>query len=111
MAITINYTPRVTNVLSDTGRLTPGACAHLLALAEDVDGDVLSYSWHTECEGTFDDVATQAPTFTLAALPRSGSCDLVVSVSDGKGGESHGILTLSACPQPQVIVDGPGAVP
>lgn len=104
VTITFNHAPRVTNMLSDLGRLDVGDRANLRVVADDQDGDPLSYTWETKCEGVYDHPALDFTTFTLAAIPPSGSCDLVVRVTDGRGGENHGTLTLSASAPPPVVV-------
>jgi hypothetical protein len=109
VTITFNHAPRVTNMLSDLGRLDIGDRAQLGVVADDLDGDRLTYAWETKCEGTFDYPASPSPTFTLAAIPPSGSCDLVVRVADGRGGENHGTLTLAAAAPPQVVVADPSS--
>ena len=107
VTITFNHAPVVTNVLSDLGRLDMGDHAQLRAIAADPDGDSLAFAWDTKCQGSFDHPASPTTAFTLDALPTSGSCDLVVTVSDGHGGKNHGTLTLAAAPPPAVVVADP----
>jgi hypothetical protein len=109
VTITFNHAPRVTNMLSDLGRLDVGDQAQLGVVAEDSDGDRLTYAWETKCEGTFNHPASPSPTFTLAAIPPVGSCDLLVHVADGRGGENHGTLTLAAAAPPPVVVADPSS--
>jgi hypothetical protein len=109
VTITFNHAPRVTNMSSDLGRLDVGDLAHLRVVAEDQDGDPLSYAWGTKCQGTFDHPFSPAPTFVLAAIPSSGACDLVVSATDGRGGQNHGTLTLAAAAPPPIVVADPGS--
>ena len=109
VTITFNHAPRVTNMLSDLGRLGVGDQANLRVVADDQDGNPLSYTWETKCEGVFDHPESASTTFTLAAIPPSGSCNLVVRVTDGRGGENHGTLTLAAAPPPPVVVADPNS--
>jgi hypothetical protein len=109
VTITFNHAPRVTNMLSDLGRLDVGDLAHLRVVADDQDGDPLFYAWETKCQGTFDHPFSPAPTFVLAAIQPSGVCDLVVSVTDGRGGQNSGTLTLAAAAPPPIVVADPGS--
>ena len=107
VTITFNHAPVVTNVLSDHGRLDTDDHAQLRAIAADPDGDSLAFAWDTRCQGSFDNPASPTTDFNLGALPTSGFCDLVVTVSDGHGGVNHGTLTLTAGPPPTVVVADP----
>jgi hypothetical protein len=109
VSITFNHAPRVSNMLSDLGRLDVGDQAKLRAVADDPDGDFLAYEWATKCRGTFDHPNSATPTFVLVAIPPSGSCDLVVRVTDGRGGENHGTLTLGAGAPPPIVVADPSS--
>jgi len=102
--ITFNHSPKVTNILSDVGRLNAGDRAQLQVIASDVDGDKLTYTWKSECTGRFDHPSSPTPTFTLDVLPTVGSCGLVVTVTDDHGGEGKGTLTLAAAPPPGIVV-------
>lgn len=109
VSISFNHAPRVSNMLSDLGRLDVGDQAQLRVVADDPDGDFLAYEWATECKGTFDHPNSATPTFALVAIPPSGSCDLVVRVTDGRGGENHGTLTLGAGAPPPIVVADPSS--
>jgi hypothetical protein len=104
VTIIFNHAPQITNVLSDVGRLDAGDHAQLRAIAHDVDGDSLAYAWTTECKGSFDRPSSPTPVFTLGVLPATGSCGLIVTVTDEHGGENQGILTLAAAPPPVIVV-------
>jgi hypothetical protein len=107
VVVVFNHAPQVINILSDVGRLNAGDHAQLRAIARDPDGDKLTYAWKTECNGNFDHPLSPTPDFTLDTVPATGSCDLVVTVSDGHGGEGRGILTISTAPPPPVVVADP----
>lgn len=60
-------------------------------------GDVLSYSWSSDCPGaTFDNATGQKPTLTLnASCGCNISCNVQVTVSDGHGGTSSASSTVT----------------
>jgi hypothetical protein len=107
VTITFNHAPQVTNVLSYVGRLDAGEHTQLRVIVHDPDGDKLTYTWKTECKGSFDCPESPTPVFTLDVLPTAGSCSLVVTVTDDHGGENQGILTLAAAPPPAIVVAEP----
>ena len=68
-------------------------------------GDPLTFAWHADCVGTYDDPAAATPTFTLGALDDT-SCTLSVEVTDGRGGWTTGELTIETGPGPEVETEG-----
>ena len=91
---TNNQAPVVTAVTADPGRLYPGEVAQLNCVADDPDGDVLSYEWSTDA-GTvtpgsgstadFTSVEPAVATVTCVATDPHGAAGMgsvVVSVSD-----------------------------
>jgi hypothetical protein len=85
--------------------LTPNAASLLAAVASDADGDTLSFSWGADCPGMFSESTTRTPSFTLLAPPPMGNrCTLSVSVSDGRGGQHTGTLSLLVGPAPRANV-------
>ena len=101
--VTFNDWPMVANLLADPGRITAGSPVALVAAASDADGDALSYEWTSTCaSGTFSSTTALATSFTLPAGATDASCDLIVAVSDGRGGSTNGSLVLPV-DKPQVI--------
>ena len=97
---TFNTWPLVSGIVATPSRIDVGAITAIALNASDVDGDAVTYAWTSSCAGTFSDPAARNPSFTLSALPPSGTCDLNVSVSDGRGGINTGRLTIKAGPAP-----------
>ncbi len=66
----------------------------------DPDGDDLSYSWSTTCQGTLSPTTGKQTTFSTSA-PASGSslsCSIKLSVSDGEYSDScYASVYVSAC--------------
>ncbi|KFA88386.1 hypothetical protein Q664_41535 [Archangium violaceum Cb vi76] len=77
--------------------MTAGQTAYVSARVVDTDGDVLTYAWTTDCQGSFSDVHVPSPTFTLSAV-NGPSCTLTLSVSDGRGGTNTGAMTIQTGP-------------
>jgi hypothetical protein len=93
--VTFNDGPVVANLLVVPGTLTAGSSVALVATASDGDGDALSYAWTSTCAGgTFSSTTASATSFTLPSGTTDASCDLVVAVSDGRGGSTNGLLTV-----------------
>ena len=62
--------------------------------ANDADGDALSYVWTSSCASAVFSAAAAATAVTLPVGATDTSCDLTVTVSDGKGGSTTGQTTL-----------------
>ncbi len=92
---TLNTWPVVEGLVAAPGYLVPGSSTSVSVTASDADGDVLSYAWSSTCVGgSFADPTSAATSFTLALGSSDTSCDLIVKVSDGRGGLTSGQATL-----------------
>jgi hypothetical protein len=58
------------------------------------DGDPLTYAWTADCAGTFSATGVREPDFTLGAVD-DALCMLTVEVSDGRGGQTTGSITIA----------------
>ncbi len=72
--------------------------------ATDPDGDLLSFSWTTDCPGgSFDDDASATPILTVASAPQGGwlplECSATLTVSDAGG------LADTCVPTPVTVTD------
>lgn len=72
--------------------LVVGEPVILNLVAEDPDGQELTYKWTSKCNGSFVDDTQQNAGFTLSALPESGECEFQVDVTDPLGAHTVGIL-------------------
>lgn len=104
VSVGFNAWPEVRVMQGTPSVLAPGTATQLSATVVDSDGDALSYSWFSDCSGSFDNTAIATPTFTLASLPPYGRCTFQVSVSDGNGGTHSGTLGLQVGTTPRANV-------
>ncbi len=95
VSVGFNTWPAVTDLVAAPGYIVLGSPTSVTATASDADGDALTYAWTSSCtSGSWSSTTTQAVAFTLPASATDTSCDLVVAVSDGRGGSATGQLTL-----------------
>ena len=93
--ISFNTWPTVTKVWADKGRINVNEATGVHVTATDNDNNSLSYSWASDCGGTFSSTTSTDPNFTApSTLPTSGKCKLTVTVSDGNGGTTTGDVTI-----------------
>lgn len=104
VSVGFNTWPEVRVMQGTPSVLAPGTATQLSATVVDSDGDALSYSWFTDCMGSFDNAAIATPTFTLASMSPFGRCTFQVSVSDGNGGTHSGTLGLPVGTTPRANV-------
>lgn len=111
VSVVFNTWPVVSQVTATPGQVDVGKTSVLDVQAVDGDGDALTYAWSDSgCGGSFSDATAKSPTWTApASVPPSGSCALVVTVDDGKGGTTTGTLDvnvgLPAVPNAAPVID------
>jgi hypothetical protein len=91
--LNINTWPEVQGIIPIPTRIDEGESTSLDLTAIDPDGDALSFSWSTDCDGAFDDFNSEDPTFTLASN-NNLDCTLYVIVDDGRGGINQSNITI-----------------
>jgi len=93
--VRFNTWPVVTDLVASPGYIAVGSPTSVTATASDADGDALSYAWTSSCaSGVFASPTAPSTSFTLPVGALDASCDLVVAVSDGRGGSTTGQTTL-----------------
>ncbi|WP_244237940.1 RCC1 domain-containing protein [Corallococcus terminator] len=96
--VTVNTWPRVAGLTATPSQVAVGQTTSVTALANDLDGDSLSYQWTAGCAGTWTNAGSANASFTPTELPPAGNgcarCALTVAVEDGRGGRSRGSLGI-----------------
>ncbi|HWK26457.1 MAG TPA: ThuA domain-containing protein [Solirubrobacter sp.] len=100
-----NHAPTVTASRNPSGDVTPGDPVAFMAVAEDADGDPLTYKWD------FGDGGTATTKDALHAYTEVGMYTAKVTVSDGHGASGSASLTVLVMPAGSGSVDiGVGGV-
>ncbi len=94
VSTSFNTWPTISSMTGTPSPLVPGTATKLVVSASDADGDFLHISWSTGCPGGFDNPNSPQPSFTLFEPVTTSSCTFRVLLSDGRGGEQRGSLTL-----------------
>jgi hypothetical protein len=96
LSISFNTSPLVASISASASQLDVGQSTSVSAAASDSDGDGLSYAWSASCAGSWADAASSSARFTPSELPDGScnNCELTVTVSDGRGGQSTGTVAL-----------------
>ena len=92
--VRFNSWPVVTDLVAAPGYIVLGAPTSLTVTASDSDGDALTYAWTSSCASAVFSSTAAATSVTLPVGATDTSCDLTVTVSDGRGGSTSGQTTL-----------------
>jgi len=87
--------PVITSMTLVPTPLVVGQPVMLSVAATDPERQMLSYLWATDCTGSFNNVTSANPGFTLLAAPVAGTCRFSVEVTDSLGGHTTGVLSQS----------------
>ncbi|RKH21501.1 kelch-like protein [Corallococcus sp. CA047B] len=103
VTLSFNSAPRVDSLGATPARLAVGQSTAVSVSASDLEGDSLSYAWSASCEGSWANASSRAARFIPSALPAGNcnNCELTVAVSDGRGGQSTGTLSLCVGTTPE----------
>ncbi len=97
-----NHYPAIDGVGADCDWVVPGESCEIRCQAEDMDGDVLTYTWSADCGEVVGDGAVvmwTAPDF-------EADCSIRVVVSVGYGGErTASVVVRTAVDPPLVVTD------
>lgn len=90
-----NNFPYITKISATPTDLDVNETTQLEVTAMDLDGEGLTYSWSSDCGGSFDDSTGINPVFTTpSTYPSANLCTLSVQVIDGRGGINTGDMTI-----------------
>ncbi|WP_263452039.1 PKD domain-containing protein [Hyalangium gracile] len=105
VTVGFNTWPRITAMMAAPSVLVPNRDSQIAAVVFDPDADTLSFSWTSNCQGVFGRSNTATPSFAVLAQPASGNrCNLTVTVTDGRGGQTTGTLSLLVGSDPSANV-------
>ena len=91
ISVGANQSPQVTSLNAKPPLIGLGGASTISCVAIDPDGDVISYTWKAD-EGN---VTGVGPTVTWYAPNKEGNFNVIVKVSDNKGGETQGNVVIT----------------
>ena len=91
LSVGANQNPTITSLVANPSVTGLGGNAIVACVATDPDGDVVKYTWQAD-EGSISGVGNQ---ITWFAPNRAGAYNIIVTVSDGKGGETKGNVAVT----------------
>ena len=86
-----NHPPAITGLEAEPGRILPAGNSQIVCTASDSDGDELSYGW----AASGGEINGEGAVATWTAPDSAGSYDVTVTVTDGRGGEVMGDVTIT----------------
>lgn len=87
----INQNPQITSLLANPLVIGPGDSSLITCIADDPDGDTVKYSWKCS-DGNISGVGNK---ITWFAPNKGGTFNIIVAISDGKGGETQGNVSIT----------------
>jgi hypothetical protein len=100
-----NQAPIISSLSGSPSGVLYGGSTLLTCMASDPDGDVVRYNWAAS-EGSITGVGNKV---TWIAPSKSGSFNVTVVVSDGKGGETTGNVMVTVAPSTSTVTFPPVA--
>ena len=100
-----NQSPIISSLVASPSGVLYGGSALLTCIASDPDGDVVRYSWSAS-EGSISGVGNKV---TWQAPSKSGSFNVTVVVSDGKGGQTTGNIAVAVASAMNTVTFSPVA--
>jgi hypothetical protein len=89
-----NHRPAIASIEAEPGRGLSSTSWQVECTASDPDGDELSYGW----SASGGDINGEGAVINWTAPDSSGSYDVTVMVTDGRGGEAMGDVTITVRP-------------
>jgi hypothetical protein len=87
-----NSAPVITSLVAAPSTVSPGGTVSLSAVAEDADGDALSFAWSASA-GTFSPASSASTLWT--APSQAGSYPLTLTITDARGATATAQVTLT----------------
>jgi len=94
ITVSSNRAPAITNLSTDRQNITPGGSTSVTCVANDADGDIISYSWNA-ADGA---VSGTGNKITWILPNKVGDIGVTCVVSDGKGGEARQTVLVKVAP-------------
>ncbi|MDY7225343.1 kelch repeat-containing protein [Hyalangium sp. s54d21] len=100
--VRFNSWPLVSALSASETRLDVGQFTTVAVTASDSDGDALSFQWSATCAGSWTNSTSSTASFSPSSLPSGAcnNCQLIVAISDGRGGQTTGTVALCVAPTP-----------
>jgi hypothetical protein len=96
-----NHPPHISSLTASAGWVSLSGSCQLQCAAADPDGDELSYSWSAS-----GDISGEGPVVTWTAPAALGDYTIVVTVTDGRGGEATSRLTVGVATNRPPVIGG-----
>jgi hypothetical protein len=90
-AMLANHRLAITSLEAEPERVLPSGSCQIVCAATDHDGDELSYNWSADGGG----ITGEGATVIWTAPNSEGSCNVTVTVTDGRGGEVMNQVTIT----------------
>ena len=102
LAVTANEPPTISSLVADADWTTPSGTIQVTCTASDPDGDELGYEW----SASGGSISGTGMTANWIAPGEFGTYDITVVVTDNRGGEDTGSITLMASNGPSPVIEG-----
>jgi hypothetical protein len=100
LGVSANQAPQLSSLTAKPPTVGLGASATIECIANDPDGDVINYNWSAD-EGNVTGVGS---TVTWVAPNKEGVFNVLVKLTDGKGGETTGSVPVTVAGATKTIV-------
>ncbi len=94
ITVSSNRAPAITNLSTDRQNITPGGSTSVTCVANDADGDIMTYSWNA-ADGTISGTGNK---ISWISPNKVGDISITCVVSDGKGGEARQTVLVKVAP-------------
>jgi hypothetical protein len=103
LSVGANQPPQISSLAPNPAVISPGGSSTITCVANDPDGDVVRYNWSAS-EGSITGVGNKVSWFPPN---KGGSFNIIVIVSDGKGGETKGNVVVTVATATKTVTINP----